>query len=211
MANTNSPFGLSPIRRKDGAKWEDSAFDYYRPAYFTKPIFTGDPVVRQAGVASPSGQMQGVDLATFTANAAITGVLISTVGRATANAVTLTPSFWPPSSSGGAAYVPASTDHDTYLKVVDDPEVIFSVQISNTDVLPVSAIGKNATLEYSVGSAITGMSGVTLNANSVGNAGTLQVTILGFDTTQGNDPTQPYAKVLVSLNSSTQVNGAPGL
>jgi hypothetical protein len=36
MANKNTPFGLSPIRRLDGAKWGNSLRVYFVPAAVTK-------------------------------------------------------------------------------------------------------------------------------------------------------------------------------
>ena len=212
MANLNTLGGLNPIQINGNSEFRGSLVRYYIPASDTNQYFVGDPVVRTSGI---SGQgVQGVTLASAgdsgsgTPGDPITGSIVGFFGATAANSAVL------PTLRGlpvGPAYRPAATSQDWYVMVSADPQMEYSIQVSNTDVLPASAIGKSATLEAGVGNPITG-SAWTLNANSVATGTTQQVIITGVDPyVVNNDPTQPYAKYLVRLNSSTETSSSPGI
>lgn len=212
MANQNTTGGLIPIRRQDSAKWGDSARVYFVPASATNALYVGDPIVKIANSTSVTG-VKGVDLAAFgnvsgTTGDPITGAIVGFQG------VTAAGSAEAPTLRGlptGPIFRPATTSLDFYVFVQDDNEVQFSIQMDSTNVLPVSAVGKTADLVYAAGNAING-SGVTLANASITESGiTQQVTIQGFDPAVNNNIAQAYARVLVTLNSSTEGNGQPGI
>ena len=46
MANTDSPFGLKPIRHRNGAPYNGAANPYYIPASYGTALVIGDPVIK---------------------------------------------------------------------------------------------------------------------------------------------------------------------
>ena len=46
MANTDSPFGLRPIRHRNGAAYNGAANPYYINSTYATALFIGDPVVK---------------------------------------------------------------------------------------------------------------------------------------------------------------------
>lgn len=201
MSNQNAPKGLVPRHRKDGAQWDNTVYPVFYSSAHTAPLATGDVVVFD-GTAAPNGQYRGVNLATFGANAVISGVvegIAGTLGNAVSSP---TDSFdfysvAGVNTSGNMSRPAGATTRDYYINIVTDHNLLYEVQVSNTDVLPLTAVGQTANLEYAAPSTFTGLSGVTLNANSVAASGG-QVVIYGA--LPGSDLTQPYAKVLVYIN-----------
>ena len=155
--NPNTPQGLVPLRRIDGAKWNDSARKYFVPAANTHALFVGDPVIKVAGSADSQG-VNGVDLAAAGDGDKITGVVVGFVGSCAAGAAN--PGFFGSSGQPGPYYRPASTTLDYYVLVVDDPEVEFAIQSNDNGGIPAATIvGKNVDLVSGAGSQYTGLSG----------------------------------------------------
>jgi hypothetical protein len=201
VANSNTPFGLQPIRRIDGAVWNDSLTEYYIPATDTNAFYVGDAVVKVAGSADAAG-VNGVTIA----NAAgpITGVIC---GFRPAYGRTPGPSYRP-ASGGGVAW---------YALVNDDPEAAFLIQ-ENDDLggtpgtpLAVADVGKNANLILAAGSIYTGWSGAMLDANTVATTSTLALNIKSFEHAPNNTPGALYAKVIVTINNHTETPHQAGI
>lgn len=202
MANKNSPNGLSAVGFSYSSKPAASGRVYKIPATQTNAIGYGDPVIKVTG--SGGNGVNGVDLANGTSK--ITGVCIGYEGTLTANAVG-TPSLF--GHKSGAFYRPATTNQDYYPIIIDDPDTLFSVQLGNA-IMSEGDLGKNFDL-VPASPNVYGQSGFTLSNTPVANNGVGQVSAIQFDTTAGNDPTQPYARVLVRLNASTETNGSAGI
>ena len=211
--NPNMPNGLSPIRRLDGAKWQDSARVYYVPAAQTNALFVGDPVIKKTGSADVNG-VNGVDLAGTTG--AVTGVVVGFIGIAVAGSGN-EPSFFGLSGTPGPAYRPASTSYDYYVLVNDDPEAEWLVQADNNyggvsgTPVPVAAVGKNANLKSGTGSVYTGLSGWLMDSNTVATTSTLQLNIIGVYTDAQNAAAALNGKFFVRLNTSTEITGQSGI
>lgn len=203
MANQNTLGGLNAIQTNGESLFRGSLTRFYIPASDTNAYYIGTPVVRSSAVA-----MQGVQGVTLATGNAVTGSIQGFVGATDAGS-NVTPTLR--GLPVGPVYRPASTSQDWYVLVSTDPSVTYSVQVSNTDVLSETVIGKSATLvNVGAGSALQG-SYAALNANSV-STGTGTVIITALDPyAVNNDPTQPYAKYLVRLNDSTEVNGVAGI
>lgn len=208
MANQNTPMGLSAVRRKDSAQWDNTVQPVFVAAAQANALATGDVVSLVSGVAAPSGAYAGVDLSnlgTGSGNAVVAyGVVEGFLGSLAANTVGI-PNFWNSvgTNPSGNMARPAATNQDYYALVSTDHNILYAVQVSNTDVLPNTAIGKTANLQYGAPNAFTGVSGTTLAANSVATTGG-EVVIYGFEQTKNNDPTKPYAKVLVYFNPAVE-------
>jgi len=207
VANTNLVAGLQPISRVDGAKQSGASRMYFVPASQTNALFVGDPVVKVTGSANARG-VNGVDLATAGSNAVVTGVVTGFVGASAAGS-TDEPSLY--GVSQGNVYRPASTNKDFYVLVNDDPEQLFSVQVTGTATLAVADVGKNFNLVSGAGSAATGLSGWTVSNTAVSAGATGQVNVIGFEEVVLNSPSSAYANVLVRLNSSTETNKSSGI
>lgn len=201
MPNINSPKGLQARHRKDGAQWDNTVYPVFYSSAHSAALATGD-VVSFDGTAAPNGQYRGVNLASFGANAVISGVVEGIAGTL-ANAVsspTDSFDFWSVAgvnTSGNMSRPAGTATRDYYINISSDHNLLYSVQVSNTDVLALTSVGQTANLEYAAPNAYTGLSSVTLNANSVAASGG-QVVIYGAE--PGSDLTQPYAKVLVYIN-----------
>lgn len=209
MANPNTPMGLVPINRLDGASWRDSLTMYFVPAAQTNALYVGDPVIKQAASADTNG-VNGVDLATAGSTNKITGVVCGFVGVCVAG--TANPSLFGLSATPGPTYRPATTSLDYYVLVNDDPEAEFVIQSNDSGgTLAVTAVGKNANLVAGTGSAYTGWSGWLLAANTVAAGATLQVNIKGFLPEADNVAGSANAKVIVSINLPTETNNTAGI
>jgi hypothetical protein len=206
-ANPNTPYGLQPVNRLGNAEFRNSVSLYYVPAAKTNAIYVGDPVLKVTASADANG-VDGCDLAAATGN--ITGVVVGFLGVCASGAAA--PAFFGLSATPGPAYRPASTAQDYYVLVNDDPQTVYAVQSNDSGGAPAATkVGQNANLVVGTGSAYTGLSGWMLAANSINTTNTLQVNIVGFLRSADNVAGQSNAKLLVRLNTSTEVNGATGI
>lgn len=218
MANPNTPYGLQPIRRLDGATWNDSLTVYQVPAAYGSAMYIGDPVIKVAGSADANG-INGINLATAGAGNLITGVICGWAGIGTFNygAGNNGPSLFGASGSPGNIFRPASTSQVYYALVNDDPEAEFVIQENDNSggvagtPLPLAAVGKNANLVAGNGSAYTGWSGWMLQANGVAATQNFQLNIKGFLQEPDNTPAALYAKVIVSINQHTETVNTAGI
>ena len=88
MANADTPFGLRPIKHRNGAPYNGAMNPYYKAAGYGTALFVGDPVLKYtdgsnaAGVTAPGlgefaiGTLPEVRLAPVTDNTLITGVIV---------------------------------------------------------------------------------------------------------------------------------------
>lgn len=211
MSNQNTPYGLQPVERLDGAVWADSLRVYFVPAANTNALFVGDPVLKVAGSADTKG-VNGVDIAAAGTAAKITGVVCGFVGTCVAG--TANPSFFGLSGTPGPSYRPASTAMDYYVLVNDDPEAQFYIQENDTGAttpLAVAAVGKNANLIAGTGSVYTGFSGWQLNVTGTGTGNTLQLRIIGFVPDPLGAAGSQYGKVIVQINTHTELPNSAGI
>jgi hypothetical protein len=187
MANANTPFGLRPVRHRNGAPYNGAATRYFVPASDSTALFLGDPVII-AGSADADG------VATVTRATAAGGafVLGSVVGVE-------------PMTNASTTYRPASTA--AYVLVADDPDLIYEVQEDAVGgALAVADVGLNADLIAGTGSTITGLSAFQLDTSTKATLNTLQLRIHGFTQRVDNEVGSANAKVLVSINLHAQRN-----
>lgn len=215
LANPNSPYGLQPITRLDGATWRNNLTVYFVPAAYTNALYVGDPVLKKAAAADTNG-INAVDIAAAGAGNLITGVVCGFYGVCAAGAGK-PGQFFGLSATPGPAYRPASTSLDYYVLVNDDPEAEFIIQENDNSggvagtPLPIAAVGKNANLVAGAGSPYTGWSGWMLQANGVAATQNFQLNIKGFLQEADNVPAALYAKVIVSINQHTETPNTAGI
>ncbi|MGB1214605.1 MAG: hypothetical protein ACPG4X_14670 [Pikeienuella sp.] len=206
MANNDTPFGLRPIRHRNGAPYNGSANPYYINASYATALFIGDPVIRVAGgsnaaeVEAPSagvfdiGTLPEVELAPVTDGTKITGVIVG---------------FGANPNSLETVYSPASTEAVAW--VCDDPDIVFEIQADGA--VPAASVGLNAQMIAThAGSTITGLSGRELNTTSDAPAADAsnQLRIVRAINRTDNDTTLTHAKVEVMINQHTENQGTVG-
>lgn len=206
MANVDSPFGLRPLRHRNGAPYNGAANPYYIAASYGTALYVGDPVIKVAGGSNTAavdaatvgsfgiGELPSIEKATAGDGNRITGVITG---------------FAPNPANLTQHYNPASTER--VALVCDDPDVIFEIQADGA--IPAASMGLNAVLIYThSGSTTTGLSGVELDTTSDAPAADAsnQLLILGASKRSDNDTTLTHAKVEVLINQHTQNQGTVG-
>lgn len=206
MANVDSPFGLRPIRHRNGAPYNGGGNPYYINSTYAAALFVGDPVIKVAGGSNaaalsaagygdfPIGTLPEIEKATAGDTNRITGVIVG---------------FAPLPDDLSKQYNPASTER--VALVCDDPDVIFEIQADGA--IPAASMGLNAVLIYThSGSTTSGLSGVELDTTSDAPAvdASNQLLILRGVNSPDNDVTLTHAKVEVMINQHTQNQGTVG-
>ena len=204
MANVDTPFGLRPIRHRNGAPYNGAVNPYYLRSDYAVATFIGDPVVKTgtsnlvavsaAGVGDfDIGTLPTINKATAGATNRITGVIVG---------------FAPLPNDLTKQYNPASTER--VALVCDDPDVIFEIQSDGA--LSAAQVSLNAVLIYtSSGSTVSGLSGVELDsgtATAPAADATYQLMIQRASNTPGNDITAAYCKVEVMISNHSEASGS---
>lgn len=206
MANNDTPFGLRPVRHRNGAPYNGAANPYFIPSTYATALFIGDPVVKTgtsntAAVTAPGigtmpvGSMPEINKATAGDGNAITGVIVGFAANPDAL---------------GQNYNPASTAR--VALVCDDPDVVFEIQADGT--IAAAQVGLNAVLIYTnSGSTVTGLSGAELDTTSDAPAADAsnQLTIQRVVAREDNEAGSDFTKVEVKINQHTEASGAIGL
>lgn len=205
MANNDTPFGLRPVRHRNGAPYNGAANPYYIPASYGTALFVGDPVIKTgtsntAGVDVPGGghfaigTMPEINKAAAGDGNRITGVIVG---------------FAASPAALDKQYNPASTERVAF--VCDDPDVVFEIQADGA--IPAASVGLNAVLIYThSGSTTTGLSGAELDTTSDAPAADAsnQLVIMRAVNREDNDTTLTHAKVEVMINQHTENQGTVG-
>ena len=204
MANVDTPFGLRPIRHRNGAPYNGAVNPYYLRSDYAVATFIGDPVIKTgtsnlvavsaAGVGDfDIGTLPTINKATAGATNRITGVIVG---------------FAPLPNDLTKQYNPASTER--VALVCDDPDVIFEIQSDGA--LSAAQVSLNAVLIYtSSGSTVSGLSGAELDsgtATAPAADATYQLMIQRASNTPGNDITAAYCKVEVMISNHSEASGS---
>lgn len=187
MANSNTPFGLRPIRHINGEPYSGAATRYYVPASDSTALYIGDPVII-AGSADADG-VATVTKATAAGGAYMLGPVVSVE----------------PITRDSTTYREASTAR--YVWVADNPDLVFLVQEDGVGgALAAADVGLNADWIAGSGSTVTGLSGAMLDTSTKATTNTLQLRIQGFAQSVDNEVGSANAKVLVTINLHTRRN-----
>jgi len=178
MPNTSAPFGLDPIRYRDGKNYTGQCTRYYVPSSDGTALYKGDPV-QLAGSADANG-IPTVTRATAAGGNYFLGVVVG----------------FEPDRQIPLTYRPASIG--MYVLVADDPDLMFAIQEDAVGgALAVTDVGLNVDLIAGSGSTYTGLSGFLLDTSTKGTTATLQLKIEAIDAL---DIGSTYQKALVSAN-----------
>lgn len=191
MANTDTPFGLRPVRDLNGAPYNGAVETYSTAAGDATAIFIGDPVI----LSGTSQTIDGViyrDVDQAATGDVIAGVVVG-FGAATRDSLT---------------YRAASTQR---LVRVAPPNLVYEIQeVSGGTPLTANDIGLNANFVVGSGSTVTGYSGVELNNATEATTNTLDLQIVDFVNRADNEIGE-HAKWLVRINRSQRANQVAGI
>ena len=206
MANVDAPFGLRPIKHRNGAAYNGAFNPYYVDAAYGTALFIGDPVTRVAGGSNAA------ELETPGGKFAI-GTLpsVQKTGAGDGNAITgVIVGFGPDPDGLSRLHNQASTERLVY--VCDDPDVIFEIQADGA--IGATQVGLNGVLIYTnSGNAFTGMSGAELDttvdvpAADASNQLTIQRVVNRVD----NAAASANTVVEVKINNHTETANALGI
>jgi hypothetical protein len=192
MANSDTPFGLRPVRYLSGGPYNGPGNIYSTAAGDATAVFLGDPVII-------SGTAQTID-----------GVVYQDVDQAATGDVVVgvvTEVLFVTRDS--TVYRAASTQR--LLRVCDDPNVLFEIQeVSGGTALVANAIGLNCDFVVAAGSTTTGFSGVELNNATEATTNTLDLHIWGF-VNRPDNAVGEHAKWLVRINRHQHANQVAGI
>lgn len=190
MANPNRPSGFTPVQYLNGAPWNGQARLYSIAASYNTALYIGDPVI-SSGTSDTNG-VPGIAIGATTGalRGVIVGFSMSEGDAAGINNLNIT-------------YRPASDPAVWYAMVVDDPNVLFSVQEeSNGTQLAATEVGLNTISKSGTGNGyvsgwqIPSATGATPNTTA-----TLQLRLFGLvRTPAGQNAFGAYAKWLVQIN-----------
>lgn len=187
MPNTSAPFGLRPVRMVDGSPYNASLVMCFVPASDGTALYIGDPVVF-AGTASSDGYPT-ITIATAAGGAYVSGVVVGFI----------------PNPSFTTLHRAASTAR--YVLVEVGERVVYEIQEDAVGgALAITAVQGNADLVAGSGSTVTGLSGWQLDSSTANTTNTLQLRVQGFVNAVDNDIGSAYARVLVTLNLTSNRN-----
>lgn len=193
MANANTPFGLRPVRHRNGAPYNGAATRYFVPASDSTALFLGDPVII-AGSADADG-VATVTRATAAGGNYLLGPVVAVDPVEGAGA----------GGRDSTTYRAASTAR--YVWVADDPDLEFEIQEDGVGgALAAANVGQNVDLVAGTGSTITGRSAFQADSSTAATTNTLQLRILGFSKTVDNEVGVANAKMRVAINLHTLRN-----
>lgn len=192
MANADSPFGLRPVRHRNGAPYNGAARVYSVAAGNGTAIYVGD-LVTLAGTSQTIDGVVYSDVVQSATGDVFQGVVMGVL----------------PTTQDSLKYRAASTQR--LLLVADDPDLLFEIQeVSGGTPLAANDIGLNANVVVGTGSTVTGMSGMELNNATEATTNTLDVKIVGFVNRADNEIGE-HAKWLVALNRHRFANQVAGV
>lgn len=181
MTNPNFPFGLRPVRMRDGSAFHGAVNAYVVPAADSTPLFIGDPV--QLAGSSVDGRAT-VTRATAAGGNFILGVVVG-MGN---DPVALRNGFRA-----------ASTLSE--VLVIDDPDVLFEIQSDDdTTALGADDVGLNCDLIAGNGNTGLRVSGFQLDSSTKATTNTLQCRVEGIVNDGANFLTLTNKRALVSIN-----------
>ena len=175
MANSNRPYGLSPVKYIGGADWDGKGNIYYIDSTDTNAYYPGDLMAPHAGLDASSG-LQCVIGATAHGGSypVAVGVLIA-VGATTPASTT--------ASQRGGPFIdptnltltnaPATKLTNYFALVVDDPNVVFSIRESASGThLTKTATSNNADIVVAAPATGVKVSGSYLDNGATTSPGT---------------------------------------
>lgn len=192
MANADTPFGLKPVRHRNGAPYNGAFTVYSVPSSDSTAVMIGDPVTL-VGTSQTINGVTYADVARSATGDVFQGVVVGVL----------------PDTADSLKYRAASTQR--LLAVADNPDLVFEIQeVSGGTALTTAAIGLNANIVVAAGSTTTGMSGVELDNSTEATTNTLDVKIVNL-VNRADNAVGEHAKWLVAFNRHRYANQVAGV
>lgn len=192
MANSDTPFGLKPVRKLSGAPYNGAVTVFSTASGDATAIYVGDPV-KISGTSSTVRNSVYTDVDQAATGDVMVGVVVGFL----------------PDTRDSLIYRAASTTR--LVAVCTDPDMLFEIQeVSGGTALAAAAIGLNADFVVGSGSTTTGYSGVELNNATEATTNTLDVQIVGLSDRPDNAVGE-HAKWLVRINRHQFANQVAGI
>lgn len=209
MANVNRPSGFTPVQYLNGAPWNGQARLYSIAAAYGTALYIGDPVI-SSGTADTNG-IPGIAIGATTGG--LRGVIVGLYDSGSATAPLSG------TSVGGIVnpnitYRPASNANVWYASVVDDPNVLFSLQEeSNGTQIAATEIGLNTISKSGTGNGfISGWLLPSVTGATPAVTATLQLKLMGLiQAPAATNVFGAYAKHLVQINVHELSHGTGSL
>lgn len=182
MASSAFPYGMVPVENLS-AGYNTQGFETLQILDgYTTSIFFGD-VVKLAGTGYIQKDTGTTSLTPY-------GIFVGCRYIEPATGFALDSQYWPAS---------VTTGFTVYAKVVTNPFGVF--QIQSDGALTLGAMGANAAIVQTAGSASIGKSKNALSASSVDTTDGLPLRIVGLAQIPGQDWTDSYPDVLVKFTN----------
>lgn len=181
MPNTNAPMGLRPVRHYMGGQIRIN--EYAIASGLASNIYRGSPV------KSSPGTTKRIDVAA--AGNTCIGVFMGCIYQDSSGDFQFKPNWVSGTTTYGSV--------DAKALVIDDPFVLYEIQVSGSAGLVATDIGNVADLVIGTGSTITGNSGDMLDQTTLSGSGSAQLKIVDLVRRDDNAFGQ-YAKALVLIN-----------
>jgi hypothetical protein len=196
MANTNAPFGFKPWKGTGSPPTFELSVRKIKSDN-TTAIFRGDAVIPLT-----TGYIGQATASTVR----MEGIFWGCKYLSTSQKRTVWSNYWP-----GAD---AAADVEAYI--IDDPNMQFEVQSSDssgTSAIVFANIGEYINIAVGTGSTATGLSGMTVDQDTLATTATLPFRIVGLiqdpPGANGTDIAAEFNRVIVAFNNaSTRTNGA---
>ena len=193
MSNITTPFGLRPVRYKDGSPWNGGGtIRTYIHASYAAALFIGDPVTwaSELDYKDTTAKYPSIKIAAGTAASMLNGVIVSFEPR--------------PATTLEQIYSPASTEG--WANIVIDENVVFQIRDDGAGTPSKVYVGQNATLTAGSGSTVTGLSAWVMDTSTPAADQTAPLFILGLADIPGNELAD-YAVWEVLINTMTNAGG----
>lgn len=207
MASPNAPFGMKPIRMRNGAPYTGAATKYHKKSDLAEVIAVGDAVVKTGNVNTAQvkcgtstydvGTLADVQKATVGDGNPITGVVVGVETN-------------PDRLNSVSGYSPSATE--AVLLVADHPDIVFEIQANGA--LAATSVGLNAVLIDGTASTVTGNSGQMLDTTSdvpaADASNQLLITGLSKNINRNDVASYPVYEVIIVNHTESQANLSVG-
>lgn len=202
MSQVSRINGFRPVKYLNGASWNGGGNVYFVPASDATVIMVGDAVALTGDARAATGAP------TVTRLASATGIPVGIVVGIIFTGVGDTQNVPPVTDLNTPIYRRANTDR--YLLVIDDPQVVYEVQLAGAGPASAAAtamVGLNGQFTLTAGNTTSGTSGMQLDSAGQVTTATVPLKIVGFPNRPDNIPGDPFFSFWVKLNTSQLATG----
>ena len=203
MANVSRINGFKPVKHLNGSPYNGQANIYELVANDGTLTNVGDLVKADGGTGTTNYPtcIRGGTSGEVTSGLYLGVVVGFIILDGTSGANQTQPSLDVPNQVSRAA----STKR--LALVADDPTLIFEVQDGGTVPCTKTLIGMNTGFLATVGSTVTGASGMTTGTTAPTTTNSLPLKIMGIVNSPDNEPAAAYQKLLVMINQHYYMGG----